>query len=73
MVHSLAGNLHLFGAAGENLLQAHVQLVHHGRVLPLLVRPVQTTGLGFEGPLEAAHSSHAERGERVVDVAVDGR
>lgn len=72
-IQTLAGNLHLLGAAREDLLQAHLQLVHHGRVLLLLTAPVGTSGMGFERPLEpphAAHPSHAERREGVVDVHV---
>lgn len=73
-VQPLAGNLHLFGAARVNLLQAHLQLVHHGRVLlSLLVSSVSRSLVGLEGSLEAthaAHPAHAKRPEGVVDVHV---
>lgn len=69
-IQPLAGNLHLLGAAGENLLQAHVQLVHHGGVLPLLVRPVRTTGVGFESSGKPAHAAHAECTEGIAGIEV---
>ena len=80
-VQALAGDLHLLGAAREDLLQAHPQLVHHRRVLlPLGPASPGSPRLGFERPREAArhsrhsphatHPPHAERGEGVVGVHV---
>lgn len=79
-VQPLPGDLHLLGAAGEHLLQAHLQLVHHRRIFLLLTAPVGTPWSGFEGPLvlvepshstrHAPHPSHTKCGKGVISVHV---
>lgn len=69
-VQPLARDLHLLGAAGEHVLQTHLELVNNRRVFLLVPRRACAAGTGLKGPGKAAHAAHAERGEGVVHVHV---